>query len=237
LSLRGGNSPRLSYVCRATDGIYSILHFIPNNGYGGFRCGRIPDEPLTKENVLQLFNQELEQISGIFIPLDETKTSWDVEVPTHVEDYTSIREYFLDGNILGWDYVPKRCIPGQRWRLDTSWTSHEVSSVCQKIKMFSDGYLTLEDRIVRWGIVNWFGFKIQEFQREYAKKPEEWARVLEILDVTNEDIQTVEEFITKMPSLHPARDLIPIRVLETITVFRVMFRLSLRQFELAYGSP
>jgi hypothetical protein len=102
--------------------------------------------------------------------------------------------------------------------------------------MFSDGYLTLEDRIVRWGIVNWFGFKIQEFQREYAKKPEEWARVLEILDVTNEDIQTVEEFITKMPSLHPARDLIPIRVLETITVFRVMFRLSLRQFELAYGS-
>jgi hypothetical protein len=222
---------------RATEGIYNILHFIPKHGYGGFRCGRIPEEPLTKDNVLQLFNQELEQISGIAIPLDETKTLWDVEAPTRVEDYTSVREYFLDGNILGWKYAPKKRIPGQRWRLRSSWTSHEMSSVCQKIKMFSDGCLTLEDRIVRWAIVKWIGFNMQEFQQGYAKKPEEWARLLEILDVTNEDIQTVEEFITKMPSLHPARDLIPIRVLETITVFRVMFRLSLRQFELAYGSP
>jgi hypothetical protein len=102
--------------------------------------------------------------------------------------------------------------------------------------MFSDGYLTLEDRIVRWAIVKWIGFKMQEFQQGYAKQPEGWARVLEILDVTNEDIQSVDEFIMNMPYLHPARDLIPIRVLETITVFRVMFRLSLRQFELAYGS-
>jgi hypothetical protein len=216
--------------------MYSILHFIPSHGYGTFRCGKIPDEPLTKDNVLQLFSKKLEQISGIAIPLIETETSWRVKPTKRLEDYISVREYFLDGGLLGWRFVPKRRIPGERWRLHSSWTSHEVSAVCLRVKMFSDGYISLEDRIVRWGIVNWLGLKMQEFQREYTKKPEEWARVLEILDVTSEDIQSVDEFIMNMPSLHPARDLIPIRVLETITVFRVMFRLSLRQFELAYGS-
>jgi hypothetical protein len=37
-----------------------------------------------------------------------------------------------------------------------------------------------------------------------------------------------------MPQLDPIHDLIPIRVLEVMSVFRVMFRLSLHQFELAY---
>jgi hypothetical protein len=37
--------------------------------------------------------------------------------------------------------------------------------------------------------------------------------------------------------LNPVRDAIPIKVLEVATVFRIMFRLSLQQFESACNNP
>jgi hypothetical protein len=44
-------------------------------------------------------------------------------------------------------------------------------------------------------------------------------------------------FAAGMHLLDPVNDLIPIRVLGVITVFRVLFRLTLKQFELAHDAP
>jgi hypothetical protein len=41
------------------------------------------------------------------------------------------------------------------------------------------------------------------------------------------------DFTSRMHALNPVHDLIPMRVLEVISVFRTMFRISLRRFERA----
>jgi hypothetical protein len=214
----------------------SILYYVHDCGLIASRYGKLPDLPFTKDDIPYLSVEQVARATGIELSQDETAILWDVCTDKEFEEYDGPREYFLDDGLLGWEYAPRTRLPGQRWRMPINQASHEISAALQRVGMFFEGYLTVKDRLVRWGLVKWFGFKIQEFQQGYDKQPEEWARVLEILDITNEDIQTVEEFITTMPSLHPAHDLIPIRVLETIAVFRIMLRLSLRQFELAYGS-
>jgi hypothetical protein len=143
-------------------------------------------------------------------------------------------EYFCDDDFLGLRYSPKTRFPGKRWKWDPLWMSHEISAACQRIRTFKEGHLTIEERLTRWTLVMHISTKIKEFQSGYLDRPGEWSRVLLVLDVREEDIRTTTEFSNEMYHLNPIHDLIPIRVLEVITVFRVMFRVSLQEFELAY---
>jgi hypothetical protein len=174
------------------------------------------------------------RITGIKVPEGEEDIAWSIRARQRLEDYASPREYFLDNGLMGWHYVPKAPIPGKRWRMLDSQASHEISAVIQRIQMFKEGYLTVEERLTRWGLTMYIATKIKEFQSSYLDRPGEWSRVLLVLDVREEDIRTTTEFSNEMHHLNPIYDLIPIRVLEVITVFRVMFRVSLQEFELAY---
>jgi hypothetical protein len=166
--------------------------------------------------------------------VEEAKVTWDMRLKKPYDRYPSLREYFINDGLLGWNYLPKSRMPGERWRWNPAWISHEISTVFQHIIRTGSGFLGIEERLIRWGLVMHISSKIQEFRNGYLKHSEQWDRVLLVLDIREEDIRVMEEFVSKMPSLNPIRDLIPIRVLEVITVFRVMFRLSLRKFELAY---
>jgi hypothetical protein len=186
------------------------------------------------DEVPGLFTEEIARITGILVAPDEVEILWNSRAAKHVEDYATLRDYFLDDGMLGWKYVPKARIPGERWRISITQTSHEISAVFQRIKMFREGYLTVEDRLTRWGIVMYTASKIQTFKCDYSARPEEWQHILLILEICEKDLEVVEEFTGRMDTLDPVQDLIPIRVLEVITVFRVLFRLPTEEFELAY---
>jgi hypothetical protein len=182
-----------------------------------------------------LFAKEIARITGILVTPEETDIRWNLRTEKHCSDYASPRDYFLDGGVLSWDYAPKSRIPGQRWRIHISQTSHEISSVFQRVELFQEGYLTVEERLRRWGIVMHVASKITQFKCNYSGRLEEWQRVLFLLEIHDQNVQLMEEFTSQMRLLNPVHDLIPIRVLEVITVFRVLFRSSLRQFELEYA--
>jgi hypothetical protein len=213
-----------------------MLYYLSSGGFETFRCGKLPEAAFTKEEVPHLFAKEVARVTGINVPADETEISWDHRLHKPYDEYADSREYFMNDGFLGWDYLPKTRIPGRRWRWNPSWFSHEVSAACIRIRLFEKGFLTVEERLTRWGIVLWISTKIQEFQNGYSDRPEEWARILNVLDVREEDIRIALEFTRGMHLLNPISDLIPIRVLEVVTVFRVLFRLSLQLFEQAYNA-
>jgi hypothetical protein len=219
--------------CRLKDGIFSVLYYIPQYGFGPFRCGKLPDTSFTKEEIPHILSEELGRMTGIKVYPEEARIVWDVRVHQRLEDYSDPREYFLADGRLGWVYEPKTRVPGECWRFHRSQTSHEISAVFQRIQMYKEGYLTVEERLVRWGLAMHISSKIQKFKHEHSKHSEKWDRLLSVLDTREEDIEAMTDFTTKMHLLDPIRDLIPIRVLEVITVFRVLFRLSLKHFELA----
>jgi hypothetical protein len=111
--------------------------------------------------------------------------------------------------------------------------SHEVSSVFHRIKLFTDGFLTVRERLTRWGMVVQIAERIKELRDSHLDRPKEWSHILNVLDVRKTDLQTTFEFTNQMHLLNPVRDAIPIKVLEVATVFRIMFKLSFQQFELA----
>jgi hypothetical protein len=194
----------------------------------------LPDSQLSKDKVVHWVSAEMARITGIKVPEEEEEIEWSISPHQSLKDYAGPHEYFLDDGLMGWHYVPKIRLPGERWRIDSSQASHEISAVIQRIQMFKEGYLTVEERLTRWGLTMYIATKIKEFQSSYLDRPGEWSRVLLVLDVREEDIRTTTEFSNEMHHLNPIYDLIPIRVLEVITVFRVMFRVSLQEFELAY---
>jgi hypothetical protein len=209
----------------------SIVYYIPGCGFGAFRCCALPNVPFAKEEIPLILSKELGRITGINVPTDEMYISWNIRVNKPCDNYTGPREYFLDDGLLGWDYAPSTRIPGKRWRLPQ--VSHEVSAAIQRIKLYKEGYITIEERLTRWGLVMYISTKIQEFQNTYSNRPEEWKHTLHVLDICEEDIKITTNFANGMHLLNPIHDLIPIRVLEVVTVFRVMFRLSLQKFEFA----
>jgi hypothetical protein len=216
--------------------MFGLPYHVFSGGFGTFRCGKLPDVSFATENIPPIIFQEFARVTGIEVPADETEISWDVCVEKLYEEYASPREYFLDNGFLGWDYLPKTRMPGERWRWDPAWQSNEVSATCKRMNFYGEGFLSVEARLTRWGIVLWISTKIQEFQNGYSDRPEEWARILNVLDVREEDIRIALEFTRGMHLLNPISDLIPIRVLEVVTVFRVLFRLSLQLFEQAYNA-
>jgi hypothetical protein len=216
--------------------MFGVLYHVPSGGFNTFRYGKLPDAPFDTEDIPHIFSKEFARVMGIGVPANETRISWGVRADKPLDDYASPREYFLDNGLLGWKYLPKTRLPGERWRWDPSWQSHEVCATCKRINFYGEGFLSVEARLARWGLVMYIATKIQELQCEYSDRPEEWARILRVIDVRNEDIQITLEFTRGMHLLNPINDLIPIRVLEVVTVFRVLFRLSLQQFELAYNA-
>jgi hypothetical protein len=217
-----------------SEGIFSITYYVHPNGFGTVQCGKLPEESFGKDEIPKMFDEELGRITGILITPEETKIRRDVGPNRHYEDYAEPRKYFLDNGWLGGGCRPKTRVPGQRWRIDVSSFSNDISAAFQRIAISQDGQLTVEDRITRWGLIMFNATRIQDFRRSYLDRPQEWERVLRVIDVREEDIQAMCEFAATMPQLDPIHDLIPIRVLEVMSVFRVMFRLSLHQFELAY---
>jgi hypothetical protein len=180
-----------------------------------------------------MLSKELGCNTGIFITPEETEISWKVGANGHYEDYAEPRKYLLDNGELRGDYKPKARVPGQRWRFNVTSLFSNESDAFQCITMFREGYITVEERLTIWGLVMSNAERIQTFRRSYSNRPEEWRRVLCILNVREDGIQAIYEFAETMSRLDPVYELIPIRVLEIMTVFRVMFRLSLSQFELA----
>jgi hypothetical protein len=215
--------------------MFGMLYHVSSEGFAPFRYGKLPDMPFATEDIPHIFAKEFARVMGIGVSVDETEIVWDVCINQPYESHASPREYFLDNGLLGWKYRPKTRLPGESWRWGPSWQSHEVCAACKRMKFYGDGFLSVEARLARWGLVMYIATKIQEFQCEYSDRPEEWARILRVIDVRNEDIQITLEFTRGMHLLNPINDLIPIRVLEVVTVFRVLFRLSLQQFELAYS--
>jgi hypothetical protein len=135
--------------------------------------------------------------------------------------------------LVKWNATPYLDIPdGKRWRMPRPRVSHEISAVFQRFKMYKEGYLTVEERLTRWGLVMWTFIKIQEFMNDYSNRSDEWKRILLVLDVSEEDVMIMVEFTNRVHRLHSINYPIPIRVLEVIAVFR----LSLRHFKLTYTS-
>jgi hypothetical protein len=216
--------------------MFTVMHHVPGVGVAAaFRCGKLPDHQFSKDEIPGIFAEEMARITGIKVSHYETRILWDELADEYCKGRSGLRGFFLDGESLDWAYRPSSHIPGERWRIHISQTSHEISAVLQRIRIFRFGYLTVEDRLVRWGLVLHIGEKIREFKKGYTKRQDEWRHFLTVLDVCEEDIQVMSDFVDKMPRLNPVSDLIPIRVLEVITVFRILFRLSLRTFELAYA--
>jgi hypothetical protein len=216
--------------------MFRVRYLVPGFGVAAaFRCGKLPDHQFPKDEIPGIFAGEIARITGIEVHSDEARISWRALEDSPCEDSSRIREFFINGSALWWAYKPSLHIPGERWRIHISQTSHEISAVLQRIRLFRFGYLTVKDRLVRWGLVLHIGEKIREFKKGYPKRQDEWRHFLTVLDVCEEDIQVMSDFVDKMPRLNPVNDLIPIRVLEVITVFRILFRLSLRTFELAYA--
>jgi hypothetical protein len=223
--------------CRIEGCMLSIVHLVPGRGVGTtFRCGKLPAEAFRTEDIPRILADEVARITGIRVAPDEARITWNICDDKKWDDYTNPRDYFLDGKCLGWKYKPKTRIPGERWRIHISQTSHEISAACQRMQLFEEGYITVEERLVRWGLALYIAEKIEKFRREYRGRPREWNRILKILDVCEADMQNMTEFVDRMPSLNPISDPIPIRVCEVLTVFRVLFRLSLKLFELAYNA-
>jgi hypothetical protein len=211
------------------------LYYVNPRGVRRIQCGKLPEESFGKDEVPIMFGKELGRITGIFIELEETRIRWNVKSNKNYDDYADPRDFFLSGGWLGGGGCsPKTRVPGQRWRMDVLSFSNDISAAFQRITMFQEGYLTVEERLTRWGLVMSNAERIQDFRRSYSNRPEEWVRVLRVIDVREEDVQAIIEFAATMPQLDPIYGLIPIRVLEVMAVFRVMFRLSLHQFELAY---
>jgi hypothetical protein len=207
----------------------------PECGYGVFRFGKLPDRLFSKEEIPGIISKELFHVTGIRIPADEIDISWNIHLDKECGKYDSSREYFQDDGYLGVEYVPKARRPGERWRLNPTKPAIEINAVLAYIQKLA-GYLTVEDRLTRWGIVLHVASRVQAFQREYVGRPEEWNRILGILDICEQDLQTMVEFTDSMHFLDPISDLIPLKVLEVITVFRIFFKLSLHEFELAYNA-
>jgi hypothetical protein len=157
-------SPRHNHVFEPIigekNGMLSIFHPSPGNEFGVFRFGKLPDVQFDKGSILDLFTKEISCATGIRFPKEETAVLWNMYNGRELDEYEGCREYFLDGGILGWDYVPQRRIPGERWRFPMSYASHEISAVLLRIKMFREGFLTIEERLTRWGLVRWIGIKI-----------------------------------------------------------------------------
>jgi hypothetical protein len=212
----------------------SIFYYTTSHRMGVFRCGKLPETRFCKEDVPRVVAEELGRITGIKILPGEERISWDIGDDVYIADYPEPREFFLDDGLISWTYTPRSRIPGERWRIHRSQACHEISAVLQRAKMYKEGYLTVEERLTRWGLVMWNSTKIKEFMDDYSDRPDEWRRILLVLDVCNEDVMTMAEFTSGMKHLNPVSDLIPMKVLEVITVFRVLFRLSLQQFEKAY---
>jgi hypothetical protein len=210
-------------------------YFISERGYGGLRYGKLPDRLFSKEEVPGIVSKAFSRVTGIKISADEIDISWNINPDKKCEEYASPREYFLDNNFLGLEYDPKTRRPGERWRSNPAPLTIEINAVLIYISRIA-GPLTVEDRLARWGLVMHIASRVCAFQSEYKGRPEEWRRVLGILDVCEEDVQTMIEFTDSMHLLDPISDLIPIKVLEVITVFRVLFKLSLHEFELAYNT-
>jgi hypothetical protein len=211
----------------------SVSYYIVNQGVGAFRCGKLPKESFSKDDITRMAGEEMGRITGIKFILGEEFMSWDIGDDVFIDDYPEPREFFLNNGLIGWDYMPKTRMPGERWRMHRSQVSHEVSAVFQRFKMYKEGYLIVEERLTRWGLVMWISTKIQEFANDYSDRPDEWKRILLVLDVREDDIRTMIDFTSRMKHLDPISDLIPIRVLEVITVFRVLFRLSLQNLSLS----
>jgi hypothetical protein len=214
--------------------MFSILYYVHPRGFGRVKCNKLPEESFSKDEVPTMFGKELGRITGILLAPEEIAIHQDVGPNRHYEDYAEPRKYFLENGRLAGGCKPKTRVPGQRWRIDVSSFSNDISAAFQRITMFREGYLTVEERLTRWGLVMSNAERIQDFRRSYSNRPEEWVRVLRVIDVREEDVQAIIEFAATMPQLDPIYGLIPIRVLEVMAVFRVMFRLSLHQFELAY---
>jgi hypothetical protein len=211
---------------------------MPGHGVAfAFRFGKIPDKPFSKSEITNIFSDELARISGIRIPEKDVQLFWDVKPHMKCEDYPEIRDYFLDNGLLRCTYKPRTRIPGACWRVYMPRASHEVSSVFRRLHLFPEGFLIVSERLARWGMVMQISGKIKELQDSYLSRPKEWSRILDILDVRKTDLRATFEFTNQMHLLNPVCDAIPIRVLEVATVFRIMFRLSLRQFELACNNP
>jgi hypothetical protein len=212
-----------------------VRFLITDQGFGALRCGKIPGESFTQDEIPRMFEKELSRVTGIEVSQEDTYMSWNVDPEKSCGDYASTREFFLDDGTIGFRYAPKMRIPGERWRMHKSLTSNEISAVIKRIKLYGEGFFAAEERLVRWGLVMHISNKIQEFKREYVNRADEWARILTVLDVREEHIQTMADFTAKMHLMDPVHDPIPLRVLEVVTVFRILFRTSLHQFESAYN--
>jgi hypothetical protein len=125
------------------------------------------------------------------------------------ENYATPKEYFLDGGVMAWRYVPKTRRSEERWRAKSTHPSYEISAVLLRRKMLQESYLTIEERLTRWGIVMHTVPIIEKFQHEYADRSEEWTRILLVLDVCEKDIQTALDFTNGMHLLDLVDELIP----------------------------
>jgi hypothetical protein len=209
------------------------MHFVPSEGMMALiRCGATPTT-ITEEEIPDYCVKLISRVTGIKISVEEMAIEWAWLPKKHYKNYKGPGECFQAGGVLAWKYVPKMCIPGGRWRLHVTQPSHEVSAAFQRIRVNRRGFLTVRERLTRWGLVLHIGSRIREFLNSYSGRQDEWHHVLQILDVREEDIHTMLAFTSTMRLLNPVDDSIPIRVLEVMTVFRVLFRLSLKHFELA----
>jgi hypothetical protein len=169
--------------------MFSIRFLVPGQGVGTLRCGTLPDEPFAQGEIPRLFEKELSRITGIEAPMDETYISWEVRADRHCSDYKSPREYFLDNGLLGFRYVPKTRIPGERWRMHKSLTSNEISAVLRRIKFYGENFFAAEERLVRWGLVMHISSKLREFHNSYLGCSEKWKHILHVLDACEENIK------------------------------------------------
>jgi hypothetical protein len=211
---------------------------MPGHGVAfAFRFGKIPDKSFSKSELPSICSEELARITGIKIPEKDIQLSWNVRTNMKCEDYAEVRDYFLDDGVLGCTYKPRTRIPGACWKIYSPRASHEVSSVFHRIHLFPEGYLIARERLTRWGMVMQIAERIKELQDSYLDRPKEWSHILNVLDVRKADLRATFEFTNQMHLLNPVHDAIPIKVLEVATVFRIMFKLSLQQFELACNNP
>jgi hypothetical protein len=67
---------------------------------------------------------------------------------------------------------PPTHIPGGTLEIPDGHPSHEISAVVvYRIKMFPEGYLTIEERLTRWGLLRWVGTKIRQFHTTMPTAP------------------------------------------------------------------